>query len=307
MNRAPTISVIIPAYNHGRYILETLDSVFAQTFKDFEIIVVNDGSPDNTAVLLHPLAEAGRIRYFEQPNGGQASARNRGLREARGQFIAYLDDDDIWPPDKLEWQAEALRADDELPVVYGRAVFLGEEAAESPGPETAAAGTIRDDFCVANHIRSLGQSLIRAEALRAVDGFDVAIRGADDWDLWLRMSEKGRFQYSGRVALYYRLHEDNASRNYWSMYRNSMRVIRKHFGYRWNYKHRGRQRLATAFVKNFVVDAYLDEVNRLSDDGRRMQALKCVLMALYVDPAQVLRRGWRKLWLRPSQSPKVSA
>jgi len=303
----PAVSVIVPTYNHGRYILEALDSVFGQTFRDFEVIVVNDGSPDDTAEVLRPLAEAGKIRYFEQPNGGQAAARNRGLREARGEFIAYLDDDDLWPPDKLEWQVEALRAGGDLLVVYGRVAFLGQEAAESPGAETTSTGMIHEDLCAGNRICSPGQTLIRTESLRAVDGFDAAIRGTDDWDLWLRLSEKGPFQYSSRLALVYRLHENNASRNRWSMYRNLMRVVRKHFGYRWNCKHRERHRLATAWVKYAVVNVYLDDVGELRRDGRSMQALKCILMAMFVDPVRVLRPAWRKLWRRLSPATKANA
>ena len=95
-----TVSVIIPTYNHVDYVAETLETVFAQTFGDYEVIVVNDGSPDGTAEVLRPSREAGRIRYIEQANAGQAAARNRGLAEARGEFIAFLDDDDLWPPDK---------------------------------------------------------------------------------------------------------------------------------------------------------------------------------------------------------------
>jgi glycosyltransferase involved in cell wall biosynthesis len=102
----PLISVIIPTYRHRDFILRTLDSVFAQTRGDYEIIVVNDGSPDDTKTVLTPLVDAGRIRYVEQPNGGQSQARNRGLELARGKYIAFLDDDDLWPPDKLEWQTE---------------------------------------------------------------------------------------------------------------------------------------------------------------------------------------------------------
>src|SRR5271170_3450676 len=98
------VSVVIPTYNHRDFVVEALESVFAQTFTDYEVIVVNDGSPDDTAAVLRPYIESGRIRYIEQENRGQAGARNRGLAEARGEFVAYLDDDDLWLRDKLAWQ-----------------------------------------------------------------------------------------------------------------------------------------------------------------------------------------------------------
>src|SRR4051812_10173624 len=108
MIESPTVSVVIPTYGHCRYVLETIESALGQTFSSNEIIVVNDGSPDDTVVVLQPYTQTGRIRYFEQPNAGQASARNRGLAEATGEFVAFLDDDDIWPADKLAWQIQAM-------------------------------------------------------------------------------------------------------------------------------------------------------------------------------------------------------
>src|SRR3954470_24757434 len=99
----PAVSVVIPTYRHRDYVLRTLDSVFAQTYRDFEVIVVNDGSPDDTNRRIRPLVSAGRIRYIEQANAGQAAARNTGIAHARGRYIALLDDDDLWPADKLAW------------------------------------------------------------------------------------------------------------------------------------------------------------------------------------------------------------
>ena len=114
------ISVVIPTYNHGPLLLDTLASVFAQTHQDYEVIVVNDGSPDDTAELLRPLVETRRVIYLEQENAGQAAARNRGLQAARGDYIAFLDDDDLWPADKLAWQVRVLDENPESVLVYGR-------------------------------------------------------------------------------------------------------------------------------------------------------------------------------------------
>jgi glycosyltransferase involved in cell wall biosynthesis len=130
---SPTVSVVIPTYRHDAFVVQTLDSVFAQTFSDIEVIVVNDGSPDDTAALLRPIAQQGRIRYLEQANVGQAFARNRGMAEARGEFIGLLDDDDLWPPDKLAWQVEVLRAHPKAAVVYGRPLTIDEAGGEFVG------------------------------------------------------------------------------------------------------------------------------------------------------------------------------
>ena len=152
----PIVSVIIPTYNHCHLILDTLNSVFTQTFTDYELLLVNDGSPDDTQAAVKSIVEERGIRYFEQPNAGMAPARNVGLSHARGEFIALLDDDDLWPPDKLEWQVEALRANPDAVMVYGgmRALDAADEVSLDPGPD-APTGSIRELLLRRNRIWSL--------------------------------------------------------------------------------------------------------------------------------------------------------
>ena len=226
---APAVSVIIPTYRHAAYIEETLASAFAQTFRDFEVIVVNDGSPDDTAARLQPLAQTGRIRYFEQANAGQAAARNRGLAEARGDFVAYLDDDDLWPPDKLAWQVAALREHPGWIMVSG---LSGRVEADGVRQEPEAAGggvvvqSIRTMFDGCG-IESPGQVLVRREVMKAVGGFDPALWGTDDTDLWIRLSARGQAAQVRRTALYYRLHAANASNAVGRMFWSAVRMLRK--------------------------------------------------------------------------------
>jgi glycosyltransferase involved in cell wall biosynthesis len=230
----PAVSVVIPTYNHRDFILRTLGSVFAQTFTDYEVIVVNDGSPDDTAGLLRPLAEAGRIRYLEQPNQGQGAARNRGILAARGEFIALLDDDDLWPEDKLEWQVAALRARPGAVLVYGLHDRLQPDGSVLPAaPKAHPAGSVYREFLKGCWLLSPGQALVRASALRRIGGFDPRIWGSDDWDLYIRLARQGDFCFENRVALHYRVHATNASHsNAVRHARNHFRVIRKHAG--WN-------------------------------------------------------------------------
>ena len=100
----PTVSVVIPAYNAEEYIAETLDSVLSQNYSDYEILVIDDGSTDHTGEVLAHYGD--RIHLFQKPNGGPASARNLGLKHARGRYIAFLDSDDLWHPEKLARQVE---------------------------------------------------------------------------------------------------------------------------------------------------------------------------------------------------------
>ena len=209
----PAVSVIIPCYNHRDTVAAAIDSALAQTFSDREIIVINDGSPDDTAAVVAPYLD--RIRYVEQPNAGQASARNRGIEMARGEFIALLDDDDTWPADKLAWQVEAMRARPDVVLVYGE-----DQRVDTAGnilPPTPRrgykrpTGRVYDEFLEGCWIASPGQTLIRASALRQVGGFDASIWGSDDWELYMRLARVGSFHYENRVALHYRVHDANAS------------------------------------------------------------------------------------------------
>ena len=222
----PTVSVIVPTYKHRDYVLATLDSVFAQTFTDYELIVINDGSPDDTAALLKPLADADRVRYVEQANAGQAAARNRGLAMADGEFIALLDDDDLWPADKLAWQVATLREHGGV-AVGGTSRTLRDgtlEAAAESNERTSI--TLRSLFSH-NAFFSPGQVLIRADALRSIGRFDPAIWGSDDLDLWMRLAHAGRFWHVDRVALHYRLHAANASRAWERMVVNTRKAYAK--------------------------------------------------------------------------------
>lgn len=222
------VSVIIPTYNHAEFVLRTLESVFAQAFSDYEVIVVNDGSPDNTAEVLAPLVQAGRIIYIEQPNAGQAAARNRGLAIAKGDYIAFLDDDDLWPASKLQWQTGMLERNIELIAVGG-----GVELVDSTGKSI---GTVPAKFEEITWARlfsgspfwSPGQTLIRTQSLRRIGGLNQRIWGADDFDLWFRLAAIGRVVAYADLSLYYRIHEGNASKNALRMFRNTLGVLEKY-------------------------------------------------------------------------------
>jgi len=225
-----TVSVIIPTYKHRDFILETCASVLKQTFTDFEIIIVNDASPDDTAEVLRPLVESGKIRYIDQPHAGQAAARNRGLAEATGEFIAFLDDDDLWVPDKLEWQVRLMREHSNVVLIYGYCGRVGSEDGWRWPDADAPTGDVRQPFLTQNWIVSPGQALMRRQTLYDVGGFDETIWGADDWDLYIRMSRWGDFIFEDRVGLYHRVHANNASKDFWRMYGNSEKLLHKHLG-----------------------------------------------------------------------------
>ena len=249
-----SVSVIIPTYKHRDFISETLESVYAQTFKDYEIIVVNDGSPDDTAAVLAPHIQSGRIRYIEQENAGPAAARNRGLACATGSLIAFLDDDDVWPTTKLEQQVGIMTQSD-CAIVGGIAGMI-ENGHRSHPLETDHIEKI--DLLSAfgsSPFYSPGQALFRRSALEKVGGFDPRIWGVDDYDIYVRIAMIGSIVRVSRCGLYYRVHSGNASRAVTSMYWNLLESVNKNAsqappqlqriarraGYLWGFRYAGRR------------------------------------------------------------------
>ncbi|MGF1634998.1 MAG: glycosyltransferase family 2 protein [Phycisphaerae bacterium] len=282
------MSVVIPTYNHRNFIRSTLDSVFAQTFEDYEVIVVDDGSPDDTAEVLAPLADAGRIRLIRQANAGQAAARNRGIDEARGTYIALLDDDDLWPADKLAVQVNAFEPEDVL--VYGDVRrFRDDGLPETDPPRTYPTGDVLEAFLRENYIVSPGQTLIRRDALRRVGGFDRHVWGSDDWDLYLRLARLGPVCYVPHVALRYRLHEGNASRHAARHAANHMKVALRHIGLRPGLLLASQRSAAGYFVPNLVNAAHA--ARRRGDYAKAAAAL---LWTLPFRPSLLLRSGHGK-------------
>ncbi len=286
----PVVSVVIPTYKHRDYVLQTLGSVFAQTFTDYEVIVVNDGSPDDTADVLRPLIEAGRIQYIAQANAGQSAARNRGIAAATGAYIALLDDDDLWPPDKLQWQVSALNRHSDASLVYGGVEGFGTPVGEPLCQMDGPSGQAHKAFLEKNWITTPGQTLIRASALRRVGGFDTQIWGADDWDLFIRLAQVGAFVFESRLCLLYRYHAKNASHDFWRMHVNCSRVLHKHVGKwptprTWQTWKRGR-RFATAY-NGLAMLASLQAM----DAGNRQRARECLWQAICMKPS-LLMHGW---------------
>jgi len=288
----PAVSVVIPTYKHCDFVRTTLDSVFAQTFTDYEIIVVNDGSPDNTAEALRPLAEAGRIRYIAQENQGQGAARNRGLAEAQGEFIAFLDDDDLWPPDKLEWQVAALRQHPDAGMVAGPADMMdattGQRLSQMPFfPEITV-----EILFQGNPIVSPGQTLVRADLLRRLNGLSAEIWGADDWDLWFRIAKNSRILMEDRVALFYQIHPGNASGQMKRMLDNACRVIKIHLKDVDPKKRRRAELSAYQFLNSYLGWRVTDQMQDAAKAGRIGQVVLSLAMLLRINRVLIRGRAW---------------
>ena len=194
----PLVSVVVPAYNAARYLGPTLAAASAQTYGRFEVVVVDDGSEDDTAAVAAACADAdARIRVYQRPNGGVAAARNFGIERTSGSLIAPLDADDLWHPRKLEWQVERMeRGGDRMGLVYAWWVSINAEGK----PLWAAApwqveGDVFEALVSLNFIGNASVPLFRRACLEEAGGYDPAYRdreaqGCEDWSLNLRIAER---------------------------------------------------------------------------------------------------------------------
>lgn len=185
----PTVSVIIPVYNARDVIHDTIESVLAQTWKDYEIIVVDDGSQDGSGDAVRSFGE--QIRYIHQENTGVAGARNRGIEESTGEYIALLDHDDLWHPTKLEKQVAVLAQRPEVGLVITRIMHIRSDG--TPTGDIAGAYNPDDQFYhvfVKNYVPTPSSAMIRRSAFDAAGTFDRGFdsAGLDDHELWARIA-----------------------------------------------------------------------------------------------------------------------
>jgi glycosyltransferase involved in cell wall biosynthesis len=227
------VSVIIPAYNASPYIKETLDSVFAQTYSNYEVIIVNDGSTDTDALesILAPYMS--RVIYITQENRGLAGARNTGLRAASGEFVALLDADDLWLPDYLSAQVRFLADHPDIDLVYCNAIFFGDSV--YAGKEYMAAfpshGDATASAIISRRCHVFVSVTARRQALLTV-GFDESLRSCEDFDCWVRFALAGyKIGYHHKVLVRYRKHKASLSSNATAMAEFNMRVLTKCLSY----------------------------------------------------------------------------
>lgn len=200
----PTISVVIPAYNVERTILETVDSVLQQTFSDFELIVIDDGSKDRTVELLQSIKDE-RLKVFSYENGGLPVARNRGISRSTGEFITFVDADDLWTPDKLELQLAALQQHPEAGVAYSWTSCIDDqgELLFQYAPSFYE-GNVYAQLLIGDFIYSGSNTMIRRQAIESVEGFDPALKSCEDWDCWLRLAAHWPFVVVPKHQILYR-------------------------------------------------------------------------------------------------------
>lgn len=223
----PLISVILPAYNAEATIRETILSVLGQTFSDFELIVIDDGSRDRTAEVAAAIPDP-RIQVFSYPNANQANSRNRGIAKATGEYLAFIDADDLWTASKLEAQFNALQAHPEAAVAYSWTDYIDQAGRRlRQGSHIAATGNVYPTLFLVNFIENGSNPLIRRQALAAIGGFDPDLPPAEDWDLWLRLAARYSFVAVPAVHILYRVSPTSMSTNVVRLERACQEVLQR--------------------------------------------------------------------------------
>ncbi len=233
MKNAPRVSVLVAAHDGEAFIGEALESLGAQTFRDFEAIVVDDGSTDGTAALVSKLAATDpRFRLIRQANGGTQAARNTALAAARGSWVALLDQDDVWLPRKLEVQLALADVDRNANLLFtnyrvwdGTRMLETRYTRSDKFPEgDVAIGLARSCLFQASTV------MVPRELVVSLGGFDPDLRNAGDWDLWLRVAERGmKARGSFEPLVLYRVWGGNESRNYARTADETVRLLEKSF------------------------------------------------------------------------------
>jgi glycosyltransferase involved in cell wall biosynthesis len=226
----PAVSIVMPAYNAAPFIEAAIDSALRQTFTDIEVLVVDDGSTDDTAAIVERMAARdARVRFLRQPNSGVSVARNAALRVARGEFFSLLDSDDLYAPDFLAEQLAIFAARPEVDIVTTNGWYLGgpndgQLARRSPDPRPVPdlASIIGDETAV------FIMSVVRRRVYTTIGSFDESICGNEDYDFWLRAAVAGfTFARNDRPLGHYRVRSDSLSACDVRMLNGILKVYRK--------------------------------------------------------------------------------
>ncbi len=218
----------MPVYRGEQFVAAAIESVLAQTYRSFELLIINDGSPDNSAQTISRFLPHPQIQYIEQTNAGVAAARNTGLAHAKGAFVALLDQDDLWLPAKLERQIAYLDAHPQVGLVHSRV-----ECIDAAGNICSCSGAISvhafEGFCAGRLLLGNGIApltvLICRSCIDDVGGFDQRFAPADDWELWMRIARRYAFGFMEEVTARYRVHEEMVSKDHFKMQRTVLSIM----------------------------------------------------------------------------------
>ena len=210
----PLISVISPVYNGERTLTETIESVLRQSFEDFELIIINDGSTDKTLAIALGIKDA-RIKVYTYPNGGLAKSRNRGFDKSKGEFVTFIDADDLWTQDKIKKQLEAFQDHPEASVVYSWVDCINSKGhfLSTGARFTQQQGEIYIESLQHSVWQNGSNAMIRSAVFKEVGGFDESLATGEDWDLSIKLAKNYYCVCVPEVHVFYRVSPNTLSTN----------------------------------------------------------------------------------------------
>ncbi|HEX3969663.1 MAG TPA: glycosyltransferase family A protein [Edaphobacter sp.] len=231
----PKVDVIIPAYNAARYLPTAIESVIAQTFEDWRILLVDDGSTDNTADVVAPFLDrlGSKIRFIKQDNQGLPAARNAAIRASTAEFLALLDADDLWLPCRLSESLKALAERPQAGLAYGLVTHIDQEGrlgGTFEGNRRNAEGHIAPYIYMRKVELPCPTVTFRRRCIDEVGIFDETMRATEDRDLWLRIALRYEVEFVPKVLAYYRVSPNSMSTDSQRMLKAQLHFIRKHYG-----------------------------------------------------------------------------
>ena len=223
------VSIIIPTYNSFQYLPSAVNSVINQTYVDWEMIIVNDGSSDNTEEWVLTQSDP-RIILISQENKGKSVARNVGIERATGEYIAFLDADDYWEPRKLEKQIQRIENSPDIGLVYTWTALANEQCKPTGRViGSVAQGEVWEDLVQDNIIVCGSTPMIRKECFSTVGNFSPDLPLSQDWDMWIRIAARYRFAVIQEPLVRYRQHSNNTSKNWEMMQKYNVLVLERAF------------------------------------------------------------------------------
>jgi glycosyltransferase involved in cell wall biosynthesis len=283
----PAVSIVIATHNYGHYVAGALESALAQTFRDFEVLVIDDGSTDDTTEVVRPWLRDPRVQYVRTAHRGQPATKNTGIRLARAPLVAFLDADDLWLPAKLEKQISLLEADAALGVVYSRRLLidaLGRELEFLQPPlyrGNVLAAMFRENFVCFSSV------VVRSDVFTEAGWFDEQLALAIDYDLWLRVAARFPFAFVDEPLVKYRTGHANLSQRTEERLETVRRIM-----HRFLYEHGGVDRLPRAVVRRAQAETCYS-IGLVRRSRSRLAALPWYLRALAHAPGYGL--AWQGL------------
>ncbi|MEC4986624.1 MAG: glycosyltransferase, partial [Oscillatoria sp. PMC 1076.18] len=281
-------------YNGERTIKETIESVLNQTWTDFELIVINDGSTDSSLQIISEIQDS-RIVVFSYPNTGLAASRNRGIEQATGNYLTFLDADDLWTPDKLADQLEVLQENPQAGVAYSWTDCIDEQGKFlRRGSYVNVSGNVYANVLLVDFLENGSNVMIRRQALEEVGGFDESLPASQDWDMWLRLAAKYEFVAVSKPQVLYRISSSSMSSNVKNLETACLRIIERSF----SQAPESLQYLQSDSLANIYKYLTYKVLQGNADRQRGKTAAKFLLQAIKYDRSLLRARVLLKVWLQ---------